>query len=126
MIDQSDSRFWDKYIAVSKLYKVRDSALRWYVRFAEQYIRAHEGLPLDQHAAEQVENYLQEKSRNSNLESWQFRQLVQALEILFVEIVGHAWAREYRWQDWSATADTLPDDHSTLDRAYRPPGGRRI
>jgi len=120
MINQSDSRFWDKYIAVSKLYKVRDSALRWYVRFAEQYISEHEGLPLDQHDAEQVENYLREKSRNPKLESWQFRQLVQALEILFVEIVDQAWAKEYRWQDWSATAATLPDDHSTLDRAYRP------
>ncbi len=25
----SASHFWDKYIAISKLYKVSDSALRW-------------------------------------------------------------------------------------------------
>jgi len=63
---------------------------------------------------------LQEKGRNPNLESWQFKQLVQALEILFVEIVNAPWAKEYPWQDWVATADTLAVDHATLDRAYRP------
>ena len=120
MDNHSISQFWDKYIAISKLYKVRDSALRWYVRYAESYIKAHEGLPLNEHGAKQLENYLRDKGRNPNLESWQFKQMLQALEILFVEMVKAPWAKSYPWQDRAATAETLPADHVTLDRAYRP------
>jgi integron integrase len=115
----SAPRFWDKYIAISKLYKVRDAALRWYVRHAENYIAAHEGLALEEHEATQIEKYLRDKGRNPDLAAWQFKQLVQAIEILFVEIVGAPWAKTYSWQDWMATAETLPVDHATLDRAYR-------
>jgi integron integrase len=120
MGNASISQFWDKYIAISKLYKVRDAALRWYVRAAKNYIKAHEGLSLQQHGPVQLENYLREKGRNPNLESWQFKQMLQALEILFVEMVKAPWAKSYPWQDWAATAETLPTDHATLDRAYRP------
>jgi integron integrase len=119
MDNASISQFWDKYIAISKLYKVRDAALRWYVRDAENYIKAHEGLSLHEHGPAQLENYLREKGRNPNLESWQFKQMLQALEILFVEMVKAPWAKSYPWQDWAATAETLPADHVTLDRAYR-------
>lgn len=40
MDNASIPQFWDKYIAISKLYKVRDAVLRWYVRAAENYIKA--------------------------------------------------------------------------------------
>ena len=120
MGSDSISQFWDKYIAISKLYKVRNAALRWYVRAAENYIKAHEGLPLMQHGPAQLDNYLHEKGRNPNLESWQFKQILHALEILFVEMIKAPWAKSYPWQDWAATAQTLPAHHATLDRAYRP------
>jgi hypothetical protein len=38
MNDHSVPEFWDIYIAIARLYKVRDNALRWYVRHAERYI----------------------------------------------------------------------------------------
>ncbi len=71
--------FWDKCIAIARLYKVRDSALRWYVRDAERYIADYEDLPLRQHEAEQVEAYLRDKSRNPDIESWQYRQIVHVI-----------------------------------------------
>jgi hypothetical protein len=90
------------------------------VRDAESYIKAHEGLPLQQHGPAQLENYLRTQGRNPHLESWQYKQMLHAREILFVEMVKAPWAKSYPWQDWAATAETLPADHVTLDRAYRP------
>ncbi len=89
MDNDSISQFRDKYIAISKLYKMRDSGLRWYVRDAENYIKAHESLSLHEHGPAQLENYLREKGRNPNLESWQFKQMLQTPEILFQEQLGH-------------------------------------
>lgn len=114
------SRIWDEYIAISKRYKVRASALRWYVRHAEKYLSFCGGIPLAEHTAAHVDNYLREKGRNPNVERWQFLQIVQAIEILLVEIAKLDWARTYAWQDWAATVDILPDDHATLDRSYHP------
>jgi len=62
MDDDSVSHFWDKYVAISKLYNVRNSALRWYVHDAENYIKVHEGLSLAQHGALQLEKYLRKKA----------------------------------------------------------------
>lgn len=126
MSNHLGSRFWDEYIAISKRYKVRDSALRWYVRHAEKYLAYCEEIPLAEHTAAHVDNYLREKGRNPNIERWQFLQIVQALEILLVEMARLDWARTYPWQEWAATADTLPEDHATLDRSYHPlsPAGR--
>jgi integron integrase len=120
MDDSLGARFWDKYIAISKRYKVRDTALRWYVRHAENYLKAHEGLALAEHTAAHVGRFLRDKGRDPNLLRWQFLQIVQALEILFVEMADLDWPKDYPWQEWVTTADTLPDDHATLDRAYHP------
>lgn len=99
---------------------MRDSALRWYVRHAEKYLAYCESTPLAEHTAAHVDNYLREKGRNPNVERWQFLQIVQAIEILLVEMAKLDWAQTYAWQEWAATVDTLPDDHVTLDRSYHP------
>ena len=65
MVDQSVSRFWDNYIIKTKAYRVKESAVKWYVRNAERYIKDHEDLRLSLHTSEYVENYLNDKSRNA-------------------------------------------------------------
>ena len=112
--------FWDKYIAITRLYKVRDSALRWYVRHAEGYIKAHPNLRLSQHSAEIIEKYLKEKGRNPHLQDWQFRQIVAALRILFTDMVKAPWADGFSWGDWEAAAESLPNSHATLAKDYQP------
>lgn len=120
MDDFYDSRFWEEYIAISKRYKVRDTALRWYVRHAEKYLEHFQKLPLSEHTAVYVEQYLRSKGRDPHLEHWQFLQIVHAIQILLTEMANLDWARSYPWQEWAATAETLPDDHVTLDRSYHP------
>ncbi len=82
MSDDPGSRFWDKYIEISKRYKVHDNALRWYVRHAEAYLKANPEVRLSSHSAEYVQRYLKEKGRNPRLQRWQFCQVVQAVQIL--------------------------------------------
>ncbi len=52
---------------------------RWYVRHAERYIKAFPEQRLATHTPQILEQYLQEKGRNSRLKGWQYRQLVTAL-----------------------------------------------
>lgn len=120
MENHSRSRFWDNFIQKTRAYNVRPEAARWYVRHAESYIKAHPDLRLRRHTPDLVEAYLRDKGRIPQLQDWQFRQIVDALRILFVEMVKTPWAGEFPWEDWSTSAQSLPDDHATLARDYQP------
>ena len=120
MNDESVPRFWDNYIYKTSSYNVKPKVARWYVRHAESYIKAHPHLRLSQHSAEQIETYLKEKGRNPHLQDWQFMQIVEALKILFIEMVKAPWAKEFPWGDWVTTAESLPNSHATLARDYQP------
>lgn len=120
MANPYDSRFWEKYISISRRYKVREKALRWYVRHAEAYLGSCDNAPLEEHIALYVERFLRAKGRNPHLQKWQFLQILEAVRILLTEMVDLPWVKTYTWVEWLSTADTLPDNHVTVDRAYRP------
>lgn len=92
--------------------------VRWYVRHAEEYIKAHSNIKLAQHNALTVETYLKNKGRNSALKDWQFSQMVTALQILFVELTKASWAESFPWQHWKDAARELSASHATVARDY--------
>lgn len=118
MTDQTVSRFWDNFIAKSTRYSVKPAEVRWYVRHAEQYIKAHSNIKLVQHNALTVETYLKNKGRNPALKDWQFSQLVTALQILFIELVKPSWVVSFPWQHWKDSARELSASHVTVARDY--------
>ena len=116
----SIERFWDKYIDKIKRYEVSTKCVRWYVKRAEEYIKAHSELRLAQHSASHVESYLQDLGRDCRLTDWQFKQTVDALRILFVDMVGLPWAERFQWDFWMESATQLPTSHATIARdVYR-------
>ena len=132
MTDQSESRFWDNYILKTRAYRVKDTSARWYVRNAERYIKDHKDVRLSQHSAQNMEDYLKDKSRNAYLEDWQFNQLVLSLKILFIDMVKTPWAADFHWDAWvkkdskskktfnhANIDDSIPNTHSTLARDYQ-------
>ena len=120
MIDQSVSRFWDKFISKTKSYGIKHDSARWYVRHAEAYIKTHSERRLSTHSAEILDLYLKDKGRKPQLKQWQFEQIVMALKILFVDLVQTDWAKDFPWDECSNYEQTLPDNHATLARDYFP------
>ena len=120
MGDLCMERFWDHFIAYVRNKGIKDHVVRWYVRRAEQYIRASPNQPLVQHTARHVEQYLRGIGRKHQLQPWQFRQVVEALQILFVDLVGAAWAGHFDWEYWLASARELETHHATVARSHDP------
>ena len=116
-MDDSVSRFWDKYIEISKAYGVEDKVVRWYVIHVERYIAAHKGLRLGLHSGIELRSYLEVIGRKPNLLDWQFRQVVSALKILFVDLVKAKWASSFNWESWIDSANSLQADHPTIVEA---------
>ena len=113
--DAQISRFWEKYIEKSTRYGIKQDLIRWHVKHAELYIKAHK-TRLKEHTALELDKYLQDKGRNTGLKDWQFCQIVDSLRILFVDVVEAPWSPSYPWDDLKAQARSLPVSHPTIAR----------
>jgi len=120
MDDTTVSRFWDNYINKTKVYVKNPKVLQWYVRHVEQYIKAHPGQRLKTHTAQIIDNYLKSKGRNTELDDWQYKQIVYSLRILFVDIMNAPWASRFPWEEIAGSASSLEVNHATVSRDYQP------
>jgi hypothetical protein len=55
---------------------------------AQAYIDARPGLRLKAHQSSDLTDYLNELGRKSGMKAWQFRQAVEAIWILLVDMAG--------------------------------------
>jgi len=118
---ETTERFWENFISKTQLYKVPPKSVRWYVKRVEEFIKLHPDTPLNQHNNKSVESYLGKLGRNPHLEDWQFKQAVDALRILFVDVLRVEWANEFPWEEWMESATALPHSHATVARDnFRP------
>jgi len=122
----STQRFWDNYIDKTKCYGVSANAARWYVKQVEVYIKTHSSLRLAQHTDKEMEEYLQDLGRNNRIDDWQFKQAVDALKILFVDVICSPWSDKFPWEYWKESATSLPNTHATVARDYSQIGSNTI
>lgn len=92
-----------------------ESARRWYVVRARQYLQAHAELPFEEHTPEHVSRYLAAVGHEVRLTDWQFRQIVDALELL-CKTAAVPWVAQVDWHYWRASASDLGASHPTLAR----------
>ncbi len=111
------ARFWDKYIEKTVSYGIKPDVCRWYVKRCESYIKAHEPLRLAEHSPEVIHRYLEDLGRNIRLEDWQQIQVVDALRIMFVDVVKTDWANQFSWDGWKDSYIALPSSHATIARS---------
>ena len=89
--------FWADYRKLLLANGVIKPADRWYVIRVENYIDAHKGTKLIQHTEVDLNQWFLELGRNEQLEGWQFKQAVSALKLLFDDLLGLDWAKNYHW-----------------------------
>ncbi len=116
MRSQEDAvkKFWDRYIGLLAKKGVSPKVLSWYVIHAEMYIKAISGKRLAEHGPEDVKSYLEQQAINQEVEDWQSRQIVDAIQNLF-ELLAVPWLQEIDWQHW-LDGSCLPARHSTIAR----------
>jgi hypothetical protein len=67
-----------------------------------------------------VDNYLDARGRTPGLQQWRFRQIDDALRLLFCQLVRPDWAGDYDWYRRRAFASELEPGHPTLQRVADP------
>jgi integron integrase len=112
----SIARFWHNYLSILEKSNVPKGARRWYRKHVQMYIEAHPSLRLNRHTPQVVDKYLYAKGRIKHIEEWQFRQIADALRLLFTGLVRPSWADDYDWYRWRVFSHDLAPDHPSLMR----------
>jgi integron integrase len=108
--------FWDKYLTQILAQGAKPSTARWYVLRTEEYLRTTSHQDIEQHQSSDVLAYLEHIGRKGELEDWQFRQIIHALEVLFSDVTKTPWAKTFDWNYWYASARKITPNHATIAR----------
>ncbi|WP_295446361.1 hypothetical protein [uncultured Thiodictyon sp.] len=117
---------WGRYLNLLIHRAVPENIRPWYVRRVEEFLKAVRPKSLSQLTAEQVNGYLQDGSSQGQLADWQFRQLVDALQLLFVDLSQAPAGKGIDWEWWKAGGRVLAPDHPTLGKSQAPGAGPRF
>ena len=110
------ANFWIRYLALLRKHSIPEKYQHWHRQHVEQYLRAHIGRKLATHTTEDLIAYLERKSGVASLPDYQFRQIANALRILFCDLVKAEWCDRVDWAHWTAGAGRLSCDHPTIAR----------
>lgn len=90
---------WQRYEGALAAERVSRKNALWYVKRAQRFAESTRRVPLAELTAEDVKAYLAKVVMTSNLEDWQYFQVVESLRILF-KVVGTEWVRGFPWDSW--------------------------
>ena len=107
-------KFWKEYLKVLLEQGVKHTARPWYVRHAQRYIDAHDH-PSARHSPEDVSHYLTQLGQDKQLKPYQFRQNVQAIQILF-QLSNPLFEKGFDWAYWLDSSRSLQHEHTTIAR----------
>ncbi len=86
---------WQKYLDLLSRKGILEQYRRWYVKRVEDFLAAHPGKKLSDFSTSNLESYLQLRSRDTSLTAWQYRQMVDALQLLFVDSLVHTRSQSH-------------------------------
>ena len=110
---------WTRYVTHRQAQGVKPTVVLWYVIRAEHSIRSVAQQRLEDHTPQDVTTYLEKLGRSGGMTDWQYRQAVEAIpQVLLLADV--AWAPQFAWSSWQASARTLPATHPTMAREVTP------
>jgi len=115
---------WNRFLGVLRQRGVKAPFDRWFVIRAEQFLKALTNEDPRACSADDAARYLSRVGRRANIEDWQYRQVVDALEILLACVLELPWAAEFDWSFWRDSARRLEASHATIARESQEPGGR--
>ncbi len=111
-------RFWDRYIALLDKQGVKPEIHRWYVLRCEEYIRSIPDRKLKDHTARDVTGHLERLGRMDRMTDWQFRQVVDAVHILF-SMLEVPRLDQVDWGHWRDSARLLSPEHPPIARDFK-------
>jgi integron integrase len=120
IIPDATARFFDNYLACLDKAGIPHQQRRWYVKRVEDFIKAQKGHRIKSLSGSEIASYLEAIGRENRLAGWQFRQCVDAIRILYCDLLLTPTAQEVDWRFWADSASELEVDHPTTVHQLTP------
>jgi integron integrase len=114
------TRFYDNYLKCLYKHAVPEKQRRWYVKHIESFIKAHSDRKIKSLSALDLNNYLEMLGRKKRLSGWQFAQGINAIRILYCDLLSSPPCQSIDWTYWEDSARQLEIDHPTTARQLSP------
>ncbi len=91
------SRFFDIYLKYLINSSIPEKQQRWYVKRVEEFIKCQNGHKIKSLSSTDIENYFNMIGRQNRLKSWQFYQCVDAIRILYCQLLMTPVCQDVDW-----------------------------
>lgn len=116
VVPDAVSRFFDKYIACLHKASIPEKQRRWYVKRVEDFIKTQNNRKIKSLSARDISQYFDMIGRQNKLTGWQFHQCIDAIRILYRDLLMWSAYQEVDWDFWFSSAQQLEVDHPTTAR----------
>lgn len=110
------SRFFDIYLKCMINSSIPEKQRRWYVKRVEEFIEFQNGHKIKRLSSADIENYFKLIGRQNRLKNWQFYQCIDAIRILYCQLLEIPVCQDIDWQYWLDSAKQLGEEHPTTAR----------
>jgi integron integrase len=114
------SRFFSNYLICLDKNSIPEKQRRWYVRRIEEFIKAHSGRKIKSLSPKDITHYFDVLGRQNHLSGWQFSQCIDAIRILYCDLLSTSASKEVDWNHWLYHARQLEIDHPSVARQLTP------
>jgi integron integrase len=111
---------WERFLELLVRERVPAYARRWYVQRAEDFVAAVGPKRLSEVTAGEITAFFPRYARENQLTGWQFRQTVDALQLLLVDLAQAGAPREVDWEHLRESGRALEAAHPTRAAAMSP------
>ena len=108
---------WQRYLNLLRDQGIHPNRWRYYCRAVERLIRVVDGRSLATLSSQDIQHFLHHLGMDTTLQDWQFRQSVDAVRLLLVDLLAVPTALSYDWEAVTQLASTIDANHATLARS---------
>ena len=105
---------WDRYLTVLERHRVPQNQRQWYMQRAEAFVDAARPKRVGEVSAEEITAFFHRYAREHQLSDWQFRQMVDAVQLLLIDLANSPGATEIDWDYWKEAGRELGAGHPTV------------
>ena len=114
------ARFYDNHLNCLHKTSIPAKQRRRHVKRIEEFIKTHSGRKIKSLSDQEVSRYPEMTGRKNRLSGWQFAQCIDAIRILYCELLSAPACQGVDWEYWRDSARQLDNSHPTTARQLSP------
>jgi len=111
---------WHRFNDLLDNRRIKQNNKQFYAKHIENFKEFLDDKSFGDVSGTDLTDFLDEAGRNSRLKDWQFRQMLDALKMMLVDILELEWAEKFNWGRWIDASYTINFNHHTIKREPLP------